>query len=221
MTELLLLAVASACWPLLLAVVIISLRAQHPVRLMASFLAAALLTTLTVGLLLVYSLRGTSATSGSRHWFGPVVQIVAGSLALLGAAFLVHRRSRPRRRPEDRAARPGWVERMLGRGAPLAFVVGVVLNIVPGFMPMVAMTNIAQMEKGVPATVALVLGFYLIMFAFVEVPLVGYVVAPQRTARLAARFNAWLGHNAPRLAIGALGLVGTYLVVRGITHLAG
>ena len=188
---------------------------------MASFLAAALLTTVTIGLAVIYTLRGTSATSSSKHWFGPVVQIVVGSLAILGALVLVYRHSRPRPKADAAEARPGRIERMLARGAPLAFVAGVLLDIVPGFMPLVALKDIAEMDKGVPETVALVVGFYLIMFWLVEVPLVGYAFAPTRTARLTTSFNDWLDRNAHRLAVGALGVVGTYLIARGITHLAG
>jgi hypothetical protein len=220
MAELLVLALASAVWPALLAVVIVALRSSHPGRLMASFLAAALLTTVSVGLLLVYSLRGTSATSSSKHWFGPVVQIVVGVLAVLAAAFLAKRRRNPRPKPDGEASRPSWIERMLNRGAPLAFAVGVALNIVPGVLPVVAITNIAQMDEGVAATVGLVVGFYVIMFVFIEVPLVAFLVAPTQTARRTALFNEWLGRNGRRLAIGALGLVGTYLIVRGIANLA-
>jgi len=41
--ELVPLAIASAFWPVLLVVVLVALRAPHPARLLASFLAAALL----------------------------------------------------------------------------------------------------------------------------------------------------------------------------------
>jgi hypothetical protein len=220
MAELLLLAVASAFWPALLAVVLVSLRAPHPVGLMASFLAAGLLTTVTIGLSVVYTLRGTSATSSSDHSFGPVAQIVVGSLAVLGALVLVYRHSRPRPKTDGGASRP-WIERMLDRGAPLAFVAGVLLNIVPGLLPVVALKNIAEMDQAVVATAATVIGFYLVMFMFIEIPLLGYAVAPAPTARLATRFNEWLDRNAHRLAVGALAIVGAYLIVRGIAGLAG
>ena len=90
------------------------------------------------------------------------------------------------------------MERMLDQGAPLAFVAGIVFNIVPGVVPLVALKDIAELDYGFAETVAAVLGFYLIMFAFIEIPLAGYVVAPERTARLTASFNAWLDRNGHR-----------------------
>ena len=209
---------ASACWPALLAVVLVSLRAPDPVRLMASFLAAGLLTTVTIGLLVIYALKGTSLVSGDRSWFGPIVEIVLGSLALLGALYLRHRHSR--RDPNAADGGPGRIERMLSRGAWLAFVAGVVLNVVPGVMPLIAMENIAELDKGFVVTFLLVLGFYLVMFAFVEAPLVGYLVAPEWTVRATTGFNGWLDRNGYRIAFGALGLIGIYLVVRGSVRLA-
>jgi len=229
MAELLLLGVASAFWPTLLAIVILSVRAPHPGRLMASFLAAGLLTTVVVGLSVIYALQESPGTSGAKHSFGPLAQIVVGSLAVLAALALHYRHSRrppevdaeaPQPEVDAEAPRPGWIERMLARGAALAFVAGVVLNIVPGFFPLIALKDIAEMEKGVAETTVIVIGFYLIMFAFIEIPLLGYVFAPARTAREAQRFNTWLDRNAHRLAVGALGIAGTYLIVRGITLLA-
>ena len=65
------------------------------------------------------------------------------------------------------------------------------------------------------------LGFYLIMFAFIEVPLVSYLVAPEWTGQATARFNAWLNRNGRKLAIGALGVFGIYLIVKGIAGVLG
>jgi Sap, sulfolipid-1-addressing protein len=219
MADLFALAVASAFWPALIAVVLISLRAPHPGRLMASFLAAGLLTTTTIGLAIIYALRRSPATSDPDRTFGPVAQIVVGSLAVLGAAALAHRHSRARPKQDD--ARPAWIERMLERGAPLAFVAGVVLNVIPGVLPFVALKDIAEMNLGAAATVATVIGFYLVMFVFIEIPLAGYLVAPARTARATGRFNAWIDRNSHSLAVAALGIAGVYLIVRGIAELTG
>jgi len=54
------------------------------------------------------------------------------------------------------------------------------------------------------------------MFAFVEIPLVGYVFAPSGTQSAVTRFNAWLNANWFRLAIWALVAAGLYLILRGI-----
>jgi hypothetical protein len=219
MKDLIPLAIASAFWPILLAVVLISLRASHPGRLMASFLVGGLLTTMVVGLIVIYVLKDASLTTHSNSWFGPGVEIAAGIAALVLAYVLRARRHRaaPVAAPTD--AGPSRMERMLDRGAPLAFVAGIVFNIVPGVVPLVALKDIAELDYSFGATVALLLGFYLIMFAFIEIPLLGYAVAPEQTARLTARFNAWLDRTGPRLGIAVLALIGVYMIARGLLRI--
>ena len=108
------------------------------------------------------------------------------------------------------------MERMLDHGAPLAFVAGILFNIVPGVVPVVALKDIAELDYAFVETFALVLGFYLIMFMFIEIPLIGYVFAPARTARATTSFNDWLDRNGHRLGIGVLALIGIYMIGRGI-----
>jgi hypothetical protein len=212
------LAVASAFWPILLAVVLISLRASHPGRLMAAFLAGGLLTTMVVGLLIIYVLKDASLTTGSDSWFGPGVEIAAGVAALVLAYVLRARRHRPGPATASTDSNPRRMERMLDHGAPLAFAAGIVFNIVPGVVPLVALKDIAELDYSFAETVGLLLGFYLIMFSFIEIPLAGYVVAPERTARLTARFNAWLDRTGPRVGTAVLALIGVYMIVRGVLH---
>ncbi len=217
MIQLIPLALASSLWPALLAVVVVCLRAAHPGRLMLSFLAAGLLTTVSVGYWVVSALKGSSLSSGSQHWFGPGLQITIGCLALLAAYVL---RARARRRPAEPAPEvqsdPSRIERMLDRGVPLAFVAGILLNIVPGVVPFVALDKIADLDKGTAETLGLLLGFYVIMFWLIEVPLVGYVVAPEATGVWTRRFNAWLDRNGSLLGQAALVVIGVYLIVEGV-----
>ena len=216
LAEIFVLALASMVWPALVAVVVFALASPQPVKLLSVFLAAALLTTVTIGLVIVFVLRGSSLFSGSRPTFGPVVDLVAGAIALI--AGLVVRRGE--RREQAKHDGPTWTERTLSRGAPLAFVAGIVLNVVPGVFPFVAMKNIAELDYSPAASVALVVGFYLIMFLPAEVPLGCYLVAPARTSVEVGRFNSWLARNVRQIAAVALFVVGAYLVVRGIVGLA-
>jgi hypothetical protein len=188
---------------------------------MASFLAGALLTTILVGLLIVHGLEGTSLShhAGSGSWFGPVVEIAGGVLAVLLAARLWSKQP-PAARPRHEQTSPGRIERLVTHGAPLAFVARVVLNIIPGVLPLVALQEIAELHDSGAEAAALLVGFYLVMFAFMEIPLLGYALAPTATARTTAGFNAWLDRNARAIGVGALALAGVYLIVRGIVRIA-
>jgi hypothetical protein len=215
-TEYFLLAFASIFWPLLIVVVIAALRTSRPASLLASFLVGGLLATITIGLVLVNVLDTTSVGTERSSEAPATVSIAAGVLALIAAAALRKPR-KPGAHPKKQHARFD-ADRYLS-SLKLAFAAGIVLNILPGFFPVVAMVGIAKGGYSVAAEFVLVAVFYVIMFAFVEVPLVGYAFAPRQTAVTANRFNAWLDRNARLAGTYILGLVGIYLIVRGIVAL--
>ena len=208
--ELLVLALASTFWPTLIVIVMLALRLDRPVKILFWFLVGGLLTTVSVGIAVVFALQGASFMSGSHPPADTAVDIVAGVLSLL-AAFALMRRSRKKK--------PSMAQRAVGQGAPIAFVAGVVLNIVPGTFPIVALKDIAELDATDGAKIATIIAFYVIMFAFVEIPIVAYLFAPTRTITAVDNFNAWLGRNGRRVAADVLAVVGAYLVVRGIVQL--
>src|SRR5262249_61167482 len=104
LAEILLLALASMVWPALLAVVLVALVSPRPVRLLSFFLAGSLLTTVVIGVVIVFVLRDSSLLTDSRRTFGPAVDLVAGAAALLLAGLL--RRPTPPA-PQGTPPRPG------------------------------------------------------------------------------------------------------------------
>ena len=215
--ELLLLAVASVFWPILLAVDVVALHAPHPTRLLACFLAGGLLTCVAIGTLIAQALQQTSLVTASRPTADPIVYFGAGALALVLALVVARTPSTSRRK--KKGSGPPRYERALQRGAPLAFLAGVVLNVVPGVFPFVALKDVAQLEYGVAATAAVLTVFYLVMFALVEVPLLSFLVAPERTTAMTADFNRRLAANGRRIAVVVLQVVGALLILRGVIAL--
>jgi hypothetical protein len=65
-------------------------------------------------------------------------------------------------------------------------------------------------------TIAVIVGFYLVMFTPVEAPLVAFLVAPKRTERAVDSFNVWLAQNMRRLAWWVLAAVGIFEIARGV-----
>jgi len=229
--EILLLALASTFWPTLIVIVVLALRLPHPVKILVWFLFGGLLTTISVGIVVVFALQGASFMSGSKPTVDPVIYITIGLLSLL-AAFALNRRTG--REPTSGQAsvnvetegakdakpkKPPLTQRAVEGGAPVAFVSGIVLNIVPGTFPIVALKDIAQLDASDAAKVSTIVVFYLIMFAFVEVPIIGYLFAPERTTASMNRFNEWLSRNGRRVGVYVLAGVGVYLIVRGIAAL--
>ncbi len=221
MVNVLVLAIASAVSPAILAVVIVVLHRPRPQRLLAAYLFGGMLTSIAVGIAIVSSLNGLHALSGPNPAADPIVNFTVGALALIVAyALLTDRDSRleqlRRERRESRPARDPWSERVLNRGtAPIAFAVGVALNL-PGAFYLVALKDIAQGQHGTGRQVLAILVFNLIMFVLAEVPLLGYSFAPETTQQKVEALNDWMASHARQIVIAVATAAGLYLVARGV-----
>ena len=228
MGDIFLLSLASAANATLLAAVTVMLFLPSPRRLLLGYLAGGLLTSLTIGFLIVFVVHDASATTTARNAVSPSIDIAFGLILLL-AAYVLHgghdQRLKERRRarsevdaeaekpPQSRAAarprlgadhlrarsRPHPAERLLSGG----------------------IAGAAEARLPALAEVLVILGFNLMMLILLVVPLVGFFLAPERTVVEVQRFRAWLTRSGRRMAIyGAAGL-GVLLVVRGVVGYLG
>jgi hypothetical protein len=215
LAEIFLLSVGSMFWPFLLAVDVIAFQTSRPPAILVAFLAGGLLTTVALGIAVVSALEQTALVTTSRHATSAAVDLTIGVLCLVAAAVIRRGGRKPRTAPSTPPT-PGRFEKLVVRGGPIAFVVGIVANVIPGVLPLIALKNIAQLDYSTAETVAVIVGFYLVMFTFVEVPIVGYLVAPAWTNRAVDSFNRWLARNLRTLAWSALAVFGTLEVVHGL-----
>lgn len=208
------LAVGSMFWPVLLAVDVVAFKTDRPVRILGGFLAGGLLATVMVGIAIVFWLKDTNLVTSSRHTTDPAVSIVVG-VAALATAFFIRRGGRQSAaKPTPHS--PSRADRLVDHGAALAFVTGIVLNLFPGLLPFIAMKDIAELGHTTAATIAVIVAFYLVMFTPVEAPLVGFLVAPGRTAKAVSSFNVWLARNLRTVAWSALAIFGAFEIVKGV-----
>jgi hypothetical protein len=221
--EILFLGLASALWPLLLVVVVIALNTSHPVRILGWFLVGGLLTTISIDAALVFALKGSSFVEGPHPEADGWIDIVIGVLALLAALVLqlgTQGKGPKRFHPKPKSNKPSrseeWIEGLVERGATLSFVAGIAATILPAPFAIIAMKNISELDITAAEAFALIVVFNLLMFILVEVPLVGFVVAPAWARRTATEFNTWLGQNVRRVAVYALVVVGAIELVRGL-----
>lgn len=212
--------------PTLLAAVTVMMLLPNPKKLMLGYLLGALLTSITAGLLIVFSLHGSASVS-TAHTLGPVEDIVVGLVALLVAfvlgtgrdAPLQQRRRRKREAKEAEGPREAWPERMLGRGsARVTFAVGVVLTF-PGVSYLTALDRMAKLDASSVELVLLVVAFCLIQQLLLEVPLLGYAFAPEQTKDRVTRFRAWLGRNGRQAGVILAAVIGALLILRGVIAL--
>lgn len=233
---LLVLAFEAALYPTLLAAVVILLTLERPARLIAAYLAGGLTISIGLGCLIVFALDGSGAASNEQSLLSWTADLAIGGLALLAAVALAthqderwraRRRARQGQPPEtgreeDAAAakREPWSQRILARGsAPIVFVAALFVN-VPGAAYLVALKDIAAGNHSTATSVGLIVLFNAIMFLLAEIPLVGLLVAPERTGVMVDGMNRWLSEHSRQLAIGICLVFGGYLVVRGLSNAA-
>jgi hypothetical protein len=229
MSNILVLAFASALYPILLGMVVIMLAAPKPVPLMRGYLLGGAVMSIGIGIAILYLLQSTDwFAGGSSRNAGPVTDIVLGAVALLTALALAKgwdvalRERRKERHPPSAPKAPkgeSWSQKMLARGTPRATIfLGMVLSL-PSFYYLAALKEIEQ-QWGTSATAILViLGFNVIQFLLIEVPLVLFSVAPERTRVGVDDFNRWLRTNKRRLGMYTAAGIGVYLVIRGVAAL--
>jgi hypothetical protein len=211
--DVLVLAVAAAFYPALLAGVILILTRPNPKRQLAGFLAGGMVASVTCGVLILSALKGVEVPS--HRDVGAAAYLAAGVLSLAVAAAVWRRRRAPRRRRRPRP-KPGRIDRLLGRGSlPVAVLVGAALNL-PGMWYLLALDHIGEGDYGPLEELALVLVFNVIMFALVEVPLAWYVVSPAAAQAAVGRFDAWVRANSRELGAAVAGVAGVYLITRGL-----
>ena len=211
--------------PTLVAMTSLMLLRDRPAQMMAGFLAGALTISISLGIAIVLAFNTARSTATTtQHTINPVVDIVLGAMLVLVAAVL---RSegygrRADRRHERRAAtgkEPSRWERTLNRGtARTAFVLGMLLTL-PGASYLAGLTAIHKLHTSTALVVLLVIGFNIVMLWILEVPLLGFIVAPTATPQAVDRAKAWVSRNARRLAVRGSAVIGVLLVIKGVLGL--
>jgi hypothetical protein len=218
--------------PTLLAATTVMLLLPNPKRLMIGYLLGAYTTSIIAGLLIVFSLHGSGTESAVKHPGSPIEDIVLGVLSLTVAWLLRTGRDQrfqqrrqakkeAKQRAKEEAGKPteSLPLRLLGKGDPkLTFVVGALLSF-PGVSYLDALDHIHKLNPGTVATVALVLYFCLMQQIFLELPLGGYVFAPERTRQTIANFRGWMARSGRSAAVIGLAVIGLWLLTRGIITL--
>ena len=218
--------------PSLLAAVTVMLLLKSPKRPMFGYLLGAYMTSITCGMLIVFTLLGSGAKNAARNTIGPTEDIILGLVAL-GISWILHTgRDRPlrerrrakrdakllARRDAGKPTEPLSL-RMLGKGDPkVTFVVGAALTF-PGVAYLVALGRIHSLHAGVAATVLLVVYFCVTQLLLLEVPVLGYLVAPDATQTRVTAFRNWMARSGRgTLAIGSA-VIGAWLLIRGVVTL--
>lgn len=222
--EILVFALMSALNPTLLAAVTIMLLLPSPKRLMLGYLLGAYLTSITIGMLIVFELHGDAAVTSTKRTLSPLADLLIAALLIAAGLALKGRRMEERheRRLERRAAqqrKKSLPEKLLGRGDPrITFFVGVVLSF-PGASYLAALTKTAKLDAAGAWLALIVLGICVLQQLLLELPLLAYALRPEWAKEAIAGFRDWLARRGRRAAANVAIALGCLLVLRGAIEL--
>ena len=225
MGQVILLSLTASLNPTLVAATTVMLLLERPSRLMIGYLLGAYMTSITLGLVIVFSLSNSSTTNTTENTLSPAIDIALGGLAL-AAAFALHtgryerlretRRTRKAEKPDK--GPPRWQRELSKGSARTTFVVGALLTL-PGASYLAGLDQIHKLKYSTTVTVLLVIGFNLVMLWLLEVPLASFLVAPDWTPRAIERAKLWVSRHAHVFAERGFAAVGLLLVIKGIVGL--
>lgn len=215
--------------PTLLAATTVMMLLPNPRRLMAGYLLGAYTTSIISGILIVYALNHSHVTSTAKHTISPGEDIAVGVLCLVMAYVLRAGLDRPfqERRKAKKAAKTRTRQeagkpaeslpmRLLGRGDPrVTFVVGAILSF-PGASFISAMNHIHKLHPGKVASILLIVYFCLMQQILLELPLFGFIVAPDKTQARVNGFKAWIGRRGRTVAVIAATVLGALIILKGL-----
>ena len=206
----------------LLAAAVVLLGRPQPAQQLLAFLIGCMGFSIVVGLVIVFALHGSHLHPDRS--VSAAIEIAAGALLIVIALAALLGRNvqwRPRRRHNDaqRPERQSLADRAVGHDSLwIAWAAGAVYS-APGAEYLAGLALLVKLDKPIATDVVAIVGFNLIMFALIELPLLGFVLAPERTRSLTQKLNVWMTQHKRTLITVAAAIGGSYLLSTGLSDL--
>lgn len=209
------LALLAALSPTALLITAVYLGSARPRLTAGLYLTGALATSLVTGIVILALLRNAGLSLPAERTPRYGLRIGLGILILLaGVAYA-------RRKPRDpQRTKPGLVSKMTASPAPISAFTAGVLVFAPGVTFLAALQAIATARARLGLTALAVLVVVIINVLLVWLPIVFYLVAPEKTSSRLAAFNGWLRAHSKLVLTWVLIVVGVIMISNGIYGLA-
>ena len=219
---LLAMAVAVSLEPFRVGMTILMINRPRPVLQLLAFSIGGFAMGITVGLVVLFILR---PALGSAHFNLPTVQIIVGVVLLINAA-LVATGVLGRREIGSTGLASGRFEPLAtrtrqlvnGRSLWTAGVAGLGIAL-PSVDYLAVLALIVASGSAAAVQVGALLLFNVVAFGFVEIPLICYLVAPERTRATLAALQDWLRSRRRRAVTVISAAVGCVLLGAGLAGL--
>ena len=157
---------------------------------MLGYWLGAMLMSVTLGLVIVFALEGSSVVQTTQNTLSP-----AANFVLVGfnvgprhrahhwprqVAHRTEQESDAWRTPKRQKEPPIWQQQLSKGTAKATFVIGALLTL-PGATYLVALNKLSKLDYPTSVTVLVVVVFNLVQLLLVEIPMVAVKVAPSQT----------------------------------------
>jgi hypothetical protein len=220
--QILFFAFTSALNPTLLAATTVMLLLEHPKRMLLGYVLGAAMTSITLGLVIVFALQDSTVVDRARNTVNPATDLVAGALLLIVAGALgtgqdqkLAERRRRRKGPKKDKGPPRWQQKLSKGSARTTFAVGAILTL-PGASYLAGLDRIAGEDFSRLEVVGVIVLFNMIMLMLIELPLIGYAVAPDWTPKAVTGFKEGISRRGRGWGVRGAAIIGILLLVRGI-----
>jgi MFS family permease len=220
-------AFVAALNPALLAATTIMLLLDRPKRLMLGYWLGAMFTGVTLGLVIVFALKGSGFEHSSKKTVHPAIVLTLAGILLVVVLVLATGLDKPiaQRRARRKAEKarggektPKWQRELSKGSARITFVVGALLSF-PGAAYLAALDRLGKLHYATAVTVLVVIGFCLVQLILLEGPIIAFSIWPKQTPTAIDRTKGWAGAHSRILAIWGLSVVAVGLVAIGINEL--
>jgi len=99
------------------------------------------------------------------------------------------------------------------------FFLGIILDL-PSVWYLAALKYLIEAQFRILIVLLLLMSYALIVYAAIELPLISTIVWPKRTRAVVYAANIWVKSNACQLGASLAGVIGIWLLVRGMGHLS-
>jgi hypothetical protein len=206
------LALIASLYPLGLAAILLLAEAVRPRPKLGVFLIGAIVATFAVGFVVVFAFHGAGVGQSSQQSGQYGVRLVIGLLFMAAAVYLA-------RRPPKPSSGPSRVSRATSQGGLFAiFVVGIALYL-PSPAYLSALQVVGTTKMSTAATVLWVVIVVALVLITVEVPVLLFLLAPDRTVPKLQTVNRWLDRNGHTLLVAVVGLIGLWEFIDGLVGL--
>jgi DNA-binding NarL/FixJ family response regulator len=201
----------------LLAAAVVLLGRPRPAHQLLAFLVGCMGFSIIFGLVIVFVLHGSRLLRHPDPSVSAVIEIAAGALLIVVAVAVVLGRNvqwRPHRHDTPRPEHQSLSDRAVGHDSLwIAWAAGALYS-APGAYYLTGLALLVKLDEPIATNVVAIVGFNLIMFAFIELPLLGFVLAPERARTLTEKLNGWMTRHKRTLITVVAGVGARVLAAR-------